>query len=257
VLSFQPSEAAKLALILFLAYHLENCGERIEKLRSLAGGGLILAALSLLVLGGRDLGTVISMVLIAAAVLFAAGLKLRYFAAGAAMAAPVIAAAIYHEPYRLKRLLIFLDPESDPQGAGFQIIQSKIAVGTGGWLGQGLMLGRQKMHFLPEAHTDFIFAAVGEELGLIGCLAVMLGFAAVLWRGLRTAMRAPDGFGRYLAVGVTAMIVCQAMINMGVVLALLPTKGMTLPFISYGGSAMITCLAGAGMLLNVSQYAEG
>jgi cell division protein FtsW len=153
-------------------------------------------------------------------------------------------------------LFIFLDPESDPQGAGFQIIQSKIAVGSGGWLGQGLMLGRQKMRFLPEAHNDFIFGVIAEELGLIGCLLVVLAFAVILWRGLRAARRAPDDFGCYLATGATAMIVCQAMINIGVVLGMLPTKGMPLPFISYGGSSMIVSLAAAGLLLNVSQRAQ-
>jgi cell division protein FtsW len=152
--------------------------------------------------------------------------------------------------------LIFLNPESDPQGAGFQVIQSKIAVGSGGWFGQGLMLGRQKMRFLPEAHTDFIFAVIGEELGLIGCFLVVLAFGVILWRGLEAARRAPDDFGAYLAAGATAMIVCQAMINIGVVLGMLPTKGMPLPFISYGGSSMIVSLAAAGLLLNVSQRAR-
>src|SRR5690606_16110938 len=157
---------------------------------------------------------------------------------------------------RIKRLFIFLDPESDPQGAGFQILQSEIAVGSGGSLGQGLMLGRHKMRFLPEAPTDFIVAVIAEELGLIGCLLVVIAFGVILWRGLNAARRAPDDFGCYLAAGVTAMIVCQAMINIGVVLAMLPTKGMPLPFISYGGSSMIVCLASAGLLLNVSQRAQ-
>lgn len=254
--SFQPSEAAKLALILFLAYYLESYGDRLKDLRSLTGGLIVLGALCLLVFGGRDLGTAISMLLIAAVALFAAGLDMKYFLLGGALAAPLIGLAIYIEPYRFQRLLIFLNPESDPQGAGFQILQSKIAVGSGGWFGQGLMLGRQKLRFLPEAHTDFIFAVIGEEIGLIGCLLVVAAFGVLLWRGVRTAVRAPDAFGRYLAVGVTAMIVCQAMINIGVVLALLPTKGMPLPFISYGGTAMMTSLAATGILLNVSQYSE-
>lgn len=255
-ISFQPSEAAKLSLILFLAYHLEVYGDRLEELRSLGGGLLVLGALCLLVFGGRDLGTAISMCVIAAAALFAAGLDLRFFLLGGALATPLVALAVFFESYRFQRLMMFLNPESDPQGAGFQIIQSKIAVGSGGWFGEGLMLGRQKLRFLPEAHTDFIFAVIGEEIGLIGCLLVVAAFCLLLWRGVRTAVRAPDAFGRYLAIGATAMIVCQAMINMGVVLAMLPTKGMPLPFISYGGTAMITSLAAAGILLNVSQYSE-
>lgn len=255
-LSFQPSELAKLSLILFLAYYLETVGDRLDSLRSLAGGGLILGALCLLVFGGRDLGTAVSMMIIAAAILWVAGLETRYFLLGAGLAAPLVGLAIYLEPYRWERLMIFRNPESDPLGAGFQIIQSTIAVGSGGVTGAGLMLGRQKMSFLPEAHTDFIFASVAEELGLVGCLFVIAAFGVILWRGLRTAMRAPDAFGRYLAVGVTALIVSQALINMGVVLALLPTKGMPLPFISYGGSSMMMTLAAAGVLLNVSQHAE-
>ena len=255
-LSFQPSELAKLALILFLAYYLETVGDKLDSLRSLAGGGLILGALCLLVFGGRDLGTAVTMMIIAAVILWVAGLETRYFMLGALLSAPLIGLAIYLEPYRWERLMIFRNPESDPLGAGFQILQSMIAVGSGGVTGAGLMLGRQKMSFLPEAHTDFIFATIAEELGLVGCLFVVAGFVVILWRGLRTSMRAPDAFGRYLAVGVTAMIVSQALINLGVVLALLPTKGMPLPFISYGGSSMMTTLAAAGLLLNVSQHAE-
>jgi cell division protein FtsW len=210
----------------------------------------------LLILGGRDLGTAVAVIAIAAAIFWTAGVPTRYFALGGALFAAFFGLAVAIDPYRIKRLFIFLDPESDPQGAGFQIIQSKIAVGSGGWLGQGLMLGRQKMRFLPEAHNDFIFGVIAEELGLIGCLLVVLAFAVILWRGLRAARRAPDDFGCYLATGATAMIVCQAMINIGVVLGMLPTKGMPLPFISYGGSSMIVSLAAAGLLLNVSQRAQ-
>jgi cell division protein FtsW len=194
--------------------------------------------------------------IIAASILFAAGLHLAYFAAGVGMSLPLFAYAIHAHPYRWARLVSFWNPEADPLNKGFQIIQSKIAVGSGGLAGQGLMLGRQKMRFLPEGHTDFIFAVIGEELGFAGCVFVVLLFGVILWRGLRTAMRAPDDFGRYLAIGLTTMIVGQAMVNMGVALQLLPTKGMTLPFISYGGSSLIAMLAAAGLLLNVSQRAE-
>jgi len=156
----------------------------------------------------------------------------------------------------MQRLMTFLNPEADPKNAGFQILQAQIAVGTGGLFGQGLMDGRQKMRFLPEAHTDFIFALVCEELGFIVATLVVIAFGVLLWRGVLVALRAPDRFGSYLAVGITAMIVCQALMNLGVVLALLPTKGMPLPFVSYGGSAMIVALASSGILLNVSQHAE-
>lgn len=255
-LSLQPSELSKLALILFLAYFLEARKGKLESPRTLAGAVLVLGVICLLILGGRDLGTAVAVIAIAAAIFWTAGVPTRYFALGGALFAAFFALAVVIDPYRIERLFIFLDPESDPQGAGFQIIQSKIAVGSGGWLGQGLMLGRQKMRFLPEAHNDFIFGVIAEELGLVGCLLVVLAFAVILWRGLRAARRAPDDFGCYLATGATAMIVCQAMINIGVVLGMLPTKGMPLPFISYGGSSMIVSLAAAGLLLNVSQRAQ-
>jgi cell division protein FtsW len=256
ILSLQGSELAKLALVVFLAYMVEVWGEKLGQLRALAGAGLVLGILAALIYGGKDLGAVIMIGIIAGAILFAAGLNLAYFAAGIAATLPFFAYAIHSQPYRWDRLVSFWNPEADPLKTGFQIIQSKIAVGSGGLFGQGLMLGRQKMRFLPEGHTDFIFAVIGEELGFAGCVFVVLLFGVILWRGLRTAMRAPDDFGRYLAIGLTAMIVCQAMVNMGVVLQLLPTKGMTLPFISYGGSSLIAMLAGAGLLLNVSQRAE-
>ena len=255
-LSLQPSELSKLALILFLAYFLESRKGKLDSPRTLAGGILVLGVFCVLILGGRDLGTAVAVVVIAAAIFWTAGVPTRYFAVGGVAFAGFFALAVAIDPFRIKRLLIFLNPESDPQGGGFQIIQSKIAVGSGGWFGQGLMLGRQKMRFLPEAHTDFIFGVVAEELGLIGSLLVVLAFALILWRGLRAARRAPDDFGCYLATGATAMIVCQAMINIGVVLGMLPTKGMPLPFISYGGSSMIASLAAAGLLLNVSQRAQ-
>ena len=254
--SLQGSEFAKLALVVFLAYMVEVWGEKMGRLRSLAGAALVFAILAGLIYGGKDLGAVIMVALIAASILFTAGLHLAYFGAAAAVATPLFIYAIRSHPYRLERLVSFWNPEADPLNSGFQIIQSKIAIGSGGFAGQGLMLGRQKMRFLPEGHTDFIFAVIGEELGFVGCAFVVLLFGVILWRGLRTAMRAPDDFGRYLAIGLTTMIVCQAMVNMGVALQLLPTKGMTLPFISYGGSSLIAMLAGAGLLLNVSQRAE-
>ena len=256
LVSFQPSELAKLALILFLAFYLESRRDELKEWRSLSGAGLVVAALCLFVYGGLDLGTPILLMLIAAAILWSAAAPFRYFAAGVLAVVPLVWLAVTFAPFRMQRIMTFMNPEADPRGAGFQVIQSKIAVGSGGLFGNGVMLGRQKMRFLPEAHTDFIFAVIGEELGFLFCVLVVLAFGVILWRGLLAAVRAPDPFGRYLATGVTAMIVFQAMINMGVVLGMLPTKGMTLPFISYGGSSLMICLAGAGLLLNVSQHRE-
>ncbi len=254
--SLQPSELAKPALILFLAYFLESRRRKVVDMRTLGGAALVTAVLCGLILAGRDLGTAVAVMAITGAVLWTAGLPLIWFAAGGGLSIVFVAFAVWLDPFRMERLLTFLHPEADPQGAGFQIMQSKIAVGSGGWFGQGFMLGRQKMRFLPEAHTDFIFAVIGEELGLIGCTLVVIAFGVLLWRGIVAASRAQDDFGAYLAAGVTAMIVSQAMINLGVVLAMLPTKGMPLPFISYGGTSMMVCLASAGLLLNVSQRAR-
>ena len=254
--SFQPSEFAKLALVLFLAYMLEKHAGQLNEKRTFLRVMFVPLALCLLVVAGRDLGSAIVLLVIAAVMLWAAGLRLVYFVASTAALVPALALGVWLEPYRVRRLLIFLNPESDPSGAGFQILQSQIAVGSGGLWGQGLMEGRQKMRFLPEAHTDFIFALICEEAGFIVASLVVLAFGVILWRGLRAAMGTPDGFGRFLATGLTAMIVCQALINIGVVLALLPTKGMPLPFISYGGTAMLMALTASGMLLNVSQHVE-
>jgi cell division protein FtsW len=156
----------------------------------------------------------------------------------------------------LRRVLVFLDPWKDPQGAGFQIVQSLIAIGTGGLTGVGLMNGKQKLFYLPEPHTDFIFAVIGEELGLLGGVFLLVAFGVFLWRGLRLSLRAPDPFGRFLATGLTAMVVCQAFINVSVSLGLLPTKGIPLPFMSSGGSSLLISLTGVGILLNVSQHSN-
>jgi cell division protein FtsW len=158
--------------------------------------------------------------------------------------------------YRRDRILAFLNPYSDPQGRGFHIIQSLIAVSTGGITGVGLMEGKQKLFYLPEPHTDFIFAVTAEELGLVGALAIVLLFAIFLWRGIRTALRTQDMFGRFLAVGITSMIVVQAFINISVVLGLMPTKGIPLPLVSYGGSSLLVTLGCIGVLLNISKQAE-
>jgi cell division protein FtsW len=160
-------------------------------------------------------------------------------------------------PWRLKRMVTFLDPWADPQGGGFQVVQALIAVGSGGPNGLGFAQGKQKMLFLPFAHSDFIFAVIGEELGLVGAIAVVLVFALFLWRGVRTALLAPDRFGMLLSLGIVTSIVAQALFNISVVLSLVPTKGIPLPFISYGGSSLVPTLAAVGILLNVSQHASG
>jgi len=158
-------------------------------------------------------------------------------------------------PYRVKRILTFLDPWADPLGEGFQIIQSLIAVGTGGVLGRGLMEGRQKMFYLPEPHTDFIYAVIAEETGLAGALLILACFGVLAWRGMTAALRAPDRFGSFLALGITMMIVIQAYVNISVVLGLAPTKGIPLPLLSAGGSSLLITLLGVGVLLNISQHA--
>ena len=254
--SIQPSEFAKLAVVLFLAHYLVRRRKQLHDWRTLGAVWLLVAVLCGLIVFGRDLGTAVLVMVIAAVVLFVAGLKRRYFVIAMAAAVVLVTFAVWAEPYRMERVMTFLNPESDPLGAGYQINQSQIAVSTGGWVGQGLMAGKQKMDFLPAAHNDFIFAVICEELGFVGGVAVIMAFLVILWRGIIVSVRAPDLMGRYLAAGITAMVVCQAMINLGVVLALLPTKGLPLPFISYGGTAVATALASSGILLNVSQQTE-
>ena len=255
--SFQPSELSKLVLVLFLAYFLAQRKSPIDDLRhTLLPIGLISGACVALIITEPDLGTSMALVLIVAAMLFAAGLRWMYFAYGVAAAIPLLYVAIFHVGYRQRRILAFLDPYADPLGKGFQILQSFIAVGSGGIDGVGLMDGKQKLFFLPEPHTDFIFAVIGEELGFIGGLFVLALFALILWRGLRASVRSTDEFGRLLAVGLTVMIVGQALVNISVVLGLMPTKGIPLPLISYGGSSLMVNLAAVGVLLNISQHSS-
>jgi cell division protein FtsW len=253
--SFQPSELSKLVLVLFLAYFLRlRRGTVNDWKHTLLPIGLVAGASVALVVKEPDLGTSLALVLIVAAMLFAAGLRLAYFAWGALAAMPVLYLLIFHSGYRYRRWVAFLDPYSDPLGKGFQIIQSFIAVGTGGIGGMGLMEGKQKLFYLPEPHTDFIFAVVSEELGLIGAVLVLGLFGVILWRGLRAAGGCADEFGRLLAVGLTVMLVGQALVNVSVVLGLLPTKGIPLPFVSYGGSSLLMSLTAVGILLSISQH---
>src|SRR5690349_14334834 len=256
--SLQPSEVSKLALIIFLAYFLEKrAGEEGDFWRTFVPCGFITAMLAALVVIEPDLGTAMMLALIFVVMIYTAGARLAHLALAAAPALIVVSALLIFVPFRMKRLITFLDPWADPQGSGFQVVQSLIAVGSGGPNGLGFAQGKQKMLFLPFAHSDFIFAVIGEELGLVGALAVIAVFALFLWRGVRTALLAPDRFGMLLSLGIVTSIVAQALFNISVVLSLVPTKGIPLPFISYGGSSLVPTLAAVGILLNVSQHASG
>ncbi|HWF38022.1 MAG TPA: putative peptidoglycan glycosyltransferase FtsW [Candidatus Acidoferrales bacterium] len=284
-LSLQPSEIAKLAVIFYLAWFIElrrnkrgsdaparvtgGSGARLRKsLGAQFGAGLNdpwrsilpVGATLLLVLGlvvaEPDMGTACMISLIAFVMLYVSGLSMRYVAGAIMAAMPIIYLLIVRVPYRLQRVQTFFSPGADPQGHGFQLLQSLIAVGSGGFSGVGLMESHQKLFFLPEAHTDFIFSIICEEFGFIGAAVVLALFAVYGWRGFVTAMKAPDQFGRLLGVGITTMVVGQALINLSVVLGLLPTKGIPLPFVSYGGSSLLGMLLATGVLLNISQHAD-
>jgi cell division protein FtsW len=252
----QPSELAKIGLILFTAAILDRRMDRIEEISySLLPIGLALAAATGLILLQPDFGTAVSLVAIIGVMVFAAGLPYRYLFGLALVGLPTLALVLWSAEYRRRRLLAFLNPWEDPLGDGFQVIQSLIAVGTGGVTGRGLMAGVQKLFYLPEPHTDFIYAVISEELGLIGASAILFCFCIITWRGLRAALRSPDRFGAFLALGLTMMVGIQAFINMSVVLGLMPTKGIPLPLVSAGGSSLLISLVGMGMLVNVSQHA--
>jgi cell division protein FtsW len=256
-LSFQPAELAKFALVLYLAYHLERRGERVnEFLTSLFPALLLLGWFSFLIYQQPDLGSAATLALIGCVMLFLGGVRMRYFTAFGLLGVALLVFGIAAAEYRVKRVFIFTKPWSDPLGAGYQIIQSLTAVGTGGLTGVGLMEGRQKAFYLPYPYSDFIFAVIGEELGMAGAAAVVTGFLLLLWRGIRAAWKAPDAFGSFLAAGLTLTIVLQAMFNISVVLGLVPTKGIPLPFISAGGSSLLLTLASVGLVLNVSQHAD-
>ena len=256
--SVQPSEISKLALALFLAYFLERrAGEEREFWRTFIPCGVATALLAVLVVAEPDFGTSLMLAVTFFVVTYAAGVRLSHLAMAAAPAFVIAAGLLIFVPWRLARLVTFLDPWADPQKSGFQVVQSLIAVGSGGTNGLGFAQGKQKMLFLPFAHSDFIFAVIGEELGLLGTLTVLLIFGLFLWRGIRTSLLAPDRFGKLLALGIVTGIVAQALFNISVVLSLVPTKGIPLPFISYGGSSLVPTLAAVGILLNISQQATG
>jgi cell division protein FtsW len=255
--SLQPSELAKPVLILFLAYFLESRAKTINDVRNtlLSAAAPLVVFLGLIVLE-PDLGTAIACGGIAACILYVAGMRMRYFAYAFGASLVPLYFLIFHVSFRRARILAFLNPYADSQKTGFHIIQSLIAVGTGGVTGTGLMEGKQKLFYLPEPHTDFIFAVTAEELGLVGAMFVIALFAIFLWRGMRASWRTEDVFGRYLAVGITSMVVLQAFINISVVLGMMPTKGIPLPLVSYGGSSLFVTLACVGVLLNITKQAE-
>jgi cell division protein FtsW len=254
--SLQPSELSKLAVTIFLAYFLEKrAGEEGSLLRTFVPCIGVTGVFALLVVAEPDLGTALMLAVVCMVVCFTAGVRLLHLGMAAAPALIGVAGLLLFVPWRLQRLVTFLDPWADPRDKGFQVVQSLIAIGSGGLDGLGFAQGKQKMFFLPFAHSDFIFAVVGEELGLFGALAVVAVFGVLLWRGARAALLAPDRFGMLLGLGLITGIVAQALFNISVVLSLVPTKGIPLPFISYGGSSLVPTLVAVGILLNISQYA--
>ena len=253
----QPSELAKIAIIIFTAALLERRMERIDDVSySLIPIAIVVGGIVALILAEPDLGTAAVVAMIAAAMVFAAGVSYRYVLGLALASLPAFYLLVMTSEYRRRRVFAFLDPWSDPLGTGYQMIQSMTAVGTGGIVGRGLMGGVQKLFYLPEPHNDFIYAVISEERGLAGATVVLACFGVIIWRGLRTAVRAPDRFGAFLAIGLTVMVVFQAFFNISVVLGLLPPKGIPLPFVSAGGSSLLINLIGMGILLNVSQHAS-
>lgn len=253
----QPSEFMKLGMILFLSYWLSKEDYRITHFTKglLPPLGILGAAFGLIMLQ-PDLGTGTVMMGASLLIVFTAGAKIRHLAGLASIGALGFVGLILAAPYRLKRITAFLDPWSDPLGAGYQIIQSLYAIGPGGLAGLGLGMSRQKYSYVPEPQTDFIFSILAEELGFIGGLLVLLLFLILVWRGMRVAMTAPDMFGSLLAVGIVGMVGVQVVINIGVVIGLMPVTGITLPLISYGGSSLTLILTALGILLNISRYAR-
>jgi cell division protein FtsW len=255
--AFQPSELGKLALVFFVAYSLTKKGDRIKEfLRGFLPIIAIAGVMVLLIILEPDMGTAVFMGILTMVLMFIGGTRFSYLLTVPVFAAPALYLFITRFSYGYRRLMAFLHPWDDMQGMGFQIVQSFVALGSGGPWGVGLGDGKQKLFFLPAAHTDFILAILGEEAGFIGIMVVICLFALLIWRGVRISLRTEDTYGAYLAMGITSMIALQVIINMGVVLGLLPTKGLTLPFISYGGTSIVANLVGMGILLNISARGE-
>ena len=257
-LSIQPSEISKLALIAFLGFFLENRLSEVESYkRAFVPAAGVAGVMIGLVALEPDLGTALTLSLIFLVMTFHSGMRVRHLATLAIPAVPALAYMLLFVPWRLQRLLDFLDPWKNQTTSSFQVVQSMIAIGSGGSSGVGFAQSKQKLFYLPAPHTDFIFAVIGEELGLIGAVTLVMLFALLAWRGFKTARSAPDMFGQLVAMGLTVMITAQALFNVSVTLSLVPTKGITLPFISYGGSSLAISLFAAGVLLNVSKHSKG
>ncbi|MCK5581179.1 MAG: putative lipid II flippase FtsW [Candidatus Omnitrophica bacterium] len=257
VFSFQPSEYCKLVMLVYTADFLARKQNRIRSFRAgFMPLMLVLGVVSLLVLKQPDLGSTLLLGASVLTVMFIAGARVRHIGMLGILAVPAFYFLVVKVAYRWRRIAVFLDPWEDPQGAGFQLTQSQIALGSGGLFGVGLGKSMQKLFYLPAAHTDFILSIIGEEMGFVGAFAVIALFIAFIWQGARIAKRTLDPFGYFLSVGIVAMIGLQAMVNIGVSIGALPTKGLPLPFISYGGSALVFNMLAVGLLLNISRTEE-
>lgn len=258
IFSFQPSELASLALVIYIADFISRKSSLIRE--DLHKGFLpalvVLSVGVVLILLQPDLGSAFSLAVVIFLMLFIAGVRLRYMLSLAGLSMPALYLLIFRVPYRRARIMAFLNPWMDPQGNGFQIIQSNIALGSGGFFGVGLGHSIQKLFYLPAAHTDFIFSIIGEELGLLGTIGVCALFIALVYQGIKVARGAQDTFGYFLSIGIILLIALRAAINIGVSTGLLPTKGLPLPFISYGGSSLIFDMIGIGLLLNIARFEE-
>jgi cell division protein FtsW len=252
-ISVQPAEIAKFTWVVYLAYSLAKKREKVATFSVGFLPHLLLAGvLVALCMAEPDFGSSVELLVLLFILLFAAGTKLSYLVGSVLLALPMAWAAVAHSPYRWARIKAFLDPWAHRHDIGYQVAQSLISVGSGGFFGVGLGESKQKLFFLPEAHTDFIFSIIGEELGLLGALLTIALYAVVVWRGTRAALRASETFGTYLGLGLTAMLGVQAAVNMSVAMGMLPTKGLTLPFVSYGGCSLVVSMAAAGVLLSLS-----
>jgi len=252
-ISLQPAEIAKFTWVVYLAYSLAKKREKVTKFSIGFLPHLLLAGLLVgLCMAEPDFGSAVELLVLLFILLFAAGTRLSYLVGSVLLALPMAWAAVAHSPYRWARIKAFLDPWAHRHDIGYQVAQSLISVGSGGLFGLGLGESRQKLFFLPEAHTDFIFSIIGEELGLVGALLTIVLYGLIVWRGTRAALRASETFGTYLGLGLTAMLGAQAAVNMSVAMGMLPTKGLTLPFVSYGGCSLVVSMAAAGVLLSLS-----
>ncbi|HSQ77836.1 MAG TPA: putative lipid II flippase FtsW [Nitrospirota bacterium] len=252
--SFQPSELAKFTLVVYMSYFIAKKGERLRDFTNgLVPAYVVTGIFLVIAILQPDFGATMTVAGVVSIMLFAGGANLLHLGGTALAVLPFLYVAVTHSAYRARRIFAFLDPWADPQGSGHQIIQSFLAFGSGGVFGRGLGEGRQKLLFLPERHSDFIYAVIGEELGLIGALVVLALFFVILWRGIRIALAVGDMFSRMLALGITVLVCAQGMINMEVVTDLLPTKGIALPLVSYGGSSLVITLGALGVLLNISR----